>query len=285
MTAAIQVDIEQGTPEWLQLRKTKITATDAVVIMNASPWKSKMQLYKEKTSDSAPFPPNDRMLRGIELEPFARDLYSIKKGVPVHPKVMVKDFAMASLDGISECGNFVVEIKCPGEKDHSLALCGKVPDHYYPQLQHQMFICSVDKMDYFSFDGSDGVMVQVNRDDFYIEKMLEEEKKFYKCILENIEPEMDKDFYLQKEDITWQQCVNTWKGISDTIKTLEEEEQRLRKQLIFLSGGNNCRGSGVTLCKIEKKGHVDYSKIPELKGVDLDKYRKPSNDSWRISRE
>src|SRR3954468_9459359 len=112
----------QGTPEWHHLRKTKITATDAVVIMDMSPWKTRLQLYHEKLSSDIQKPANFAMQRGVDLEPIARSLFTIQTGIEVQPKVIIKNWAMASLDGISSCGKHVVEIKCPGQKDHSLAL-------------------------------------------------------------------------------------------------------------------------------------------------------------------
>lgn len=184
-------ELIQGSPEWIALRKTKITATDASVIMRVNPWKTPSKLYKEKTSD-AKIVINDRMQRGTDLEPMARSLFSIQTGIDVEPRVVIKDWAMASLDGISACGNHLVEIKCPGEKDHALALQNKIPDHYYPQLQHQMWICDVSKMIYFSFDGIDGVSVIVERDDDYIKKMVEAEKEFYFCLLNRTPPKIKK---------------------------------------------------------------------------------------------
>lgn len=229
--------------------------------------------------------PNDRMKRGIELEPFARGLYEIKKGESVQPRVLVKDFTMASLDGISACGKHVVEIKCPGERDHCQALAGKVPDHYYPQLQHQMYICGVDHMDYFSFDGADGVIVQMKRDDAYIENMIQEEKKFYQCILQKIEPEIDQDAYLQKDDERWKFYAECWKHHCKRREWLDNEEKKLRAWIMDASKEQNCKGHGISVCKIERKGNVDYAKIPELKGIDLDMYRKASTNSWRITSE
>ncbi len=176
------LDIQQGTPHWLALRKTKITATDAPIIMGASHWKTRIQLYQEKTSDVLFTSSSARMQRGIDLEPIARELFSLQTGFEVYPKVIVKDWAMASLDGISKDCRCVVEIKCPGEKDHSIAMSGKVPDHYYPQLQHQIHLSEVDEMYYFSFDGIDGVSVKVKRDDAYISKMVEEEKRFMSAL-------------------------------------------------------------------------------------------------------
>lgn len=285
MSAQPQINNEfiQGSQEWLNLRKTKITATDACVIMGSSHWKTKIQLYNEKISFSNSEFCNSAMKRGSILEPIARDLYCLKKGIDVHPKVIIKDWAMASVDGISECGKYLVEIKCPGDKDHQTAIQGKVPTHYYAQLQHQMYVCNLDKMDYFSFDGMDGIIIEVVRDTCYIEKMLDKEWEFYQCLENLTPPEPLEDDYIEKTDELWEQCCNKWKSISNKIKELEQEESELRKQLIFLSGESNAKGCGISLCQVTRKGNVDYGKIPELKNIDLEKYRKSSSTSWRIT--
>ncbi len=272
----------QGSEEWLNFRKTKITATDASVIMGASHWKTKQQLYQEKISDETQLFTNERMQRGIDLEPIARDLYCIQSGHEVFPRVIVKDWQMASLDGFSDCGKYLVEIKCPGEKDHAIALSGKVPDHYYPQLQHQMHVCGVEMMDYFSFDGNNGVIVEVFRDDEYIEKMIVEEKKFYDCLMNKTPPEPSESDYIERDDELWTSCAMKWKNLKETMKELEKEEEDLRKQLIFLAGESNTKGGGISLCQVTRKGNVDYAKIPELKNVDLEQYRKSGSTCWRI---
>ncbi len=275
----------QGTQAWLDLRKTKITATDACIIMNESKWKTRIQLYKEKISNVHNNFCTPAMQRGIDLEPLARELYSLKTGIFVEPKVIVKDWAMASLDGISECGNYLIEIKCPGQKDHEIALSGKIPSHYFPQLQHQMWVCDVEKMHYFSFDGTDGVIVEILKDPIYLERLISEELKFFEYITNKNFPESNEEDFMYRTDDIWVECSKRWKIITRSIKELQEEEEELRKQLIFLSSENNVKGNGISLCKVSRKGNVDYSKIPELKNIDLEKYRKESSSSWRITQE
>jgi putative phage-type endonuclease len=277
------IELIQGTPEWLALRKKKITATDSSIIMGVSHWKTKVQLYHEKLSNEPPMAANERMQRGIDLEPIARNLYSLQHGIEIEPKVIIKDWAMASLDGIDYSCKHIVEIKCPGEKDHAISASGKVPEHYYPQLQHQMYVCDVQQMHYFSFDGIDGITITVKRDEEYISKMIEEEKKFYQCIINEIPPEPSEGDYIERNDPIWQKCASHWAEITSQIKELEMIEEDLRKQLIFLSGESNSKGAGISLCQVQRKGNVDYANIPELKGVDLDKYRKRSINSWRIT--
>ncbi len=286
MTAELkQESIEQGTPEWHALRKTKITATDASIIMGASHWKTRIQLYHEKLSDAPATPPNERMQRGLDLEPIARDLFILNHGFICKPQVVVKDWAMASLDGIDDTGQIVVEIKCPGEKDHDIAFSGKVPDHYYPQLQHQMYVCDVQEMYYFSFDGIDGITVKVKRDDKYIAKMIEEERKFYECLINKIPPEPEEGDYIERSDSIWKNCASRWMSVTSQLKELEKEEEELRKQLVFLSGESNTKGAGISLCQVQRKGLINYSKIEALKSMDLEPYRGPSSSSWRITRE
>ena len=278
-----KIELVQGSAEWHALRKTKITATDASIIMGASHWKTRIQLYHEKLSNDPPPPPNERMQRGLDLEPVARDLFNIKTGLEMQPAILVKDWAMASLDGMDEKIGCILEIKCPGEKDHNLAIARKVPDHYFPQLQHQMYVADMDFEYYFSFDGMDGVIVEVKRDDEYIEKMIIEEKKFYDCLMNKIPPEPDEGDYIERDDNEWEQCASKWKSVTNSIKELEREQEDLRKHLILLSGESNTKGAGLSLCQIQRMGNVDYSKIPQLKGIDLDCYRKQSINSWRIT--
>jgi putative phage-type endonuclease len=277
-----RIEMEQGSAEWHALRKNKITATDAPIIMGVSPWKSRFQLYHEKLSPTKQLTINDRMQRGTELEPIARDLFNIQSGFLLVPGIVVRDWAMASLDGISDDGRTIVEIKCPGEKDHALALEGKIPDKYYPQLQHQMYVAGVNSMYYFSFDGLDGVYTLVKRDDEYIEKMIIEEKKLYDCLINKTPPEKDENDYIERDDDLWKQCASRWISINTSLRELEKEEERLRQQLILLSGESNSKGAGISLCQIKRKGNIEYSKIPQLKSVDLEIYRKPSIDSWRL---
>ena len=277
----------QGTPEWLALRKTKITATDAAVILGANPWKTRMELYLEKISkDVKPLYINEAMQRGIDLEPIARELFNLKTGWNMQPEVMLNDWAMASLDGRDADIGAIVEIKCPSNKDHTLALNGCIPDHYYPQLQHQMWIAGTSFAYYFSFDGADGVIVKVKRDEDFIQKMIEEEYRFYLCIQNKTPPEYQPGDYIERNDEIWEQVASKWKSLQANIKELEKEEEETRRQLIFLSGESNTKGAGISLCQVTRKGTVDYPTMLKQLAVEdsfVEKFRKAPTTSWRIT--
>lgn len=186
--------MEQGSLEWLALRKTKITATDAPIIMGECPWKDPLTLYREKKDPEFFSEPNERMKRGTELEPVARFYFVLDSGIMVEPRIVVKDWAMASLDGMSPCGKYIVEIKCPSKKYHYMAKKGVLPSHYIGQLQHQMWVCDIDSMYYYSFDGLEGISVHVVRNPYYVNMLIQREEIFYDCLIRGDEEKIKRVF-------------------------------------------------------------------------------------------
>jgi len=185
------MNLQQGTEAWHAFRRTRVGASDAVIIAGLSPWMTKYQLWCEKLGLIEPQPINSSMQRGMILEPVARRCYEKMTGIDVVPTIRVsKEFpwCFASLDGISLDEKTIVEIKCTNKKNHAMAKDGKIPPYYMPQVQHQIYVCGLDSCDYFSYDGSSGILVTVPRDDAYISRLIEMEKEFYNCMITFMEP-------------------------------------------------------------------------------------------------
>lgn len=181
----------QGTDEWLELRRSKITASDAAIIMGVNPWSSLDKLREEKLGLAPPKKKTAKMQRGLDLEDTAREYFTVYTGIKVEPKVIFhsqNDWMMASLDGISVDKHCIVEIKCPDPfgSSHKDAQSGMIPSIYYPQVQHQIAVANVDKAYYLSFDGDvfGGVLLEIPRNDIYIEELIEKEKAFYDSVVE-----------------------------------------------------------------------------------------------------
>jgi putative phage-type endonuclease len=182
----------QGSEDWLEWRKDKISAGIASVLMGVSPWQTLEQLYLEKVGLSQPQPKNWAMQRGLDLEPAARKAFEVYIDDDVFPELRVHrkyDWMVASLDGVSLDSSIVVEIKCPGKKDHDTALSGKIPEKYYPQLQHQIEVCGVDSMWYFSYrSDEDHVAIKVDRCQHYCAELLERASMFYAYFKHQVKP-------------------------------------------------------------------------------------------------
>ena len=177
-----QDEFIQGSLAWKSLRKTKITASDAGTIMGLNPYMDRQALLEEKCGIRPEREITYRMQRGQLLEPVALKKYEDFTGNLMVPLVKINPFInwmMASLDGISIDQDLIIEIKCTHAKNHAMARSGKIPEYYYPQIQHQLCVCDIDLCHYYSFDGVDGVVVPVFRDKDFISRMIDLEFTFY----------------------------------------------------------------------------------------------------------
>jgi putative phage-type endonuclease len=287
----------QGSQEWLDMRKNHIMASEAPIIMGLSPWRTPLQLWEEKLELKPPQQLNFAMSRGVQLEPLALAEYNKRTGNNAKPCVVFSEeieWMGASLDGLSEDQKIVLEIKCPGKKDHELAALGKIPEKYVAQLQHQLYTSGNSLLHYFSYSEESCFLIEVKRDEVFIEKMLEAEKQFWDMLnnFESPEPQkkdIEKQF-ISIDSLEWQEVAKDLKDIlaekkasEERIKQLKAREAKLKDILVAISKGENAEGCGIKLEKTSRKGTVDYSIIPELDGVDLEQYRKPDSESWKVS--
>lgn len=275
-----EIKLEQGTPEWLQWRKSKIGGSDAPAIMQISPWKSRIDLWKEKLGAKENNFSNSDTERGKILEPVARKYISGFMEIDFEPIVAEHsslEWMGASLDGISKDRKVAIEIKCPRNVQR------QVPVHYYPQLQHQMEVCELECIWFFSYvNDSVNQILFVGRDDEYIKKLTKAEKEFHDWVENFCFPPQP---YNERNDEQWLHLVSKWKEANSHLKSCQDQEEDLRNRLIQLSGGSNSMGAGIKLSKEVRKGPIDYKSIPELDKVNLDKYRKNPIECWKIIKE
>jgi putative phage-type endonuclease len=108
-------EIQQCSPEWFELRKGKMTASNAQAI-SANGKGLETYIYKlltEKYSQNTEHYTNADIERGVELEPIARDTYTIETGNEVEEVgfIEIDEFVGCSPDGlVGKDGG--IEIKC-----------------------------------------------------------------------------------------------------------------------------------------------------------------------------
>lgn len=283
----MQNTIIQGSPEWLEMRKRYIGASDAPVIMEVSPYKTKHELWEEKLGLSPEKPASPAMLYGLQTEEEARRAYEKHTGNLVFPTVVFhkeNDFMMASLDGLSLDRDIVVEIKNVCEKDHAIAKKGNVPDKYFPQTQHILECLNLETLHYFSYRSGDFALVEVQKDDKYISTMVKMETKFWDNVSNFVEPELSDRDYLQMDSEEWKKTVADWQLLDEQLKAISDKEKECRKMLIRLADEKSSIGSGLKLTKSTRKGSIDYDKIEALKDIDIEIYRKSPITAWRFTR-
>lgn len=174
------IDLQQGSDEWRKWRSQGVGASDAPVIMGENPWKGVSQLLKDKCSGRN-FQ-NEAMRRGQEMEPEARRAFEEKFQITLTPLCLQStdyEWLRASVDGMTQTYDRVIEIKC-GRKSYSQTLASqRVQDYYYGQLQHILAVTKLDEIDYWCYQpGLTPVHLCVPRNNEYIERMLIAEASF-----------------------------------------------------------------------------------------------------------
>lgn len=189
------LDLPQGTPEWLQARAGKVTASRIADVMakiksgEAAARKDyRAQIVAEILTGAQQEDGyiNAEMQWGIDQEPLARSAYEMAKdalvdqvGFILHPRI---ERAGASPDGLTDGG--LVEIKCPKTATHlQYLLAGEVPTKYQPQMLWQMACAERPWCDFVSYDPrlpSDMQLfvVRFNRDEKRITEMEAEVEAF-----------------------------------------------------------------------------------------------------------
>lgn len=284
--------MNQGSDDWLAWRQKGIGSSDAPVLMGCYDFKTPFQLYEEKTNPLSEKEKgtNWAMQRGHDLEPLARAQYELLCDIEMLPALLVHpkyQYIRASLDGYNAEANRVLEIKCPGAKDHQTALKEKrVPEKYYAQLQHQLLVTGAERVDYYSFDGTSGVLIEVYPDQDFIAQLLLRERYFWEQNVEKGTPPAltDRDYVVETDFVNLANMAE-WKHKQRQIKTLEKDCEELKAHLLTRLKHPRVRGNGVRIQKIFRKGNVDYSAVPQLEGIDLEGFRKPGTEYYSFGIE
>jgi len=281
-----EIQLDQGTPQWLSWRKTVITATDCPAIMGSSPWSTAYKCWQRKLGLVEEQKSNDAMERGKRLEPEARSQFIERYGIQMQPMVVEStefEFLGASLDGISQLGNHILEIKCGGSTLHNMAEQGIIPDYYMDQMQHQLLVTRAEKCFYYSYNGKDGICIEVLPDPEFIHRFMPKAREFWRNVAFFEPPALQNSDYKDMSDnLSFNEYSKLYQEADTSIKALEDKKEYLRKKLIELCADESCVGNGIKVMKIMMKGRIAYDEIPEIKNIDLDKYRKQSSTSWKI---
>lgn len=146
---------EQRTPEWFKMKEQTIGASEAASIFGKNAFSTETELLLKKAGYQDPAkafnPMNPYCLHGTKYEAIAQLLYSIDKNTEViefgslpHPSIKC---VSASPDGITPTG-VMLEIKVPYRRK----ITGIPPIYYWIQMQQQLQVCNLDKVDFLECD-------------------------------------------------------------------------------------------------------------------------------------
>ena len=199
--------------EWLNARMHTLGASDAAASVGLNPWKTNVQLWKEKTGKVQPEDISEKacIKFGNDAEPLIRAMFALEH--PEYTVVYVPNeiitssvfpFLSCSLDGeiiTSDSRRAVLEIKTaePMNLGSVQMWKNRIPDHYLAQVIHQLFVTDYDFVVVRAhIRQNDGAEVSHDIERFFtaeemeeqIEWLIERETKFWDCVKADIPPSM-----------------------------------------------------------------------------------------------
>lgn len=207
--AVVVADCSSLTNEqWKELRKLGIGGSDAAVIMECSPWKTKKELYYEKIGAPVLLDlDEDKWFiyeYGHAVEELVAKMFQRKTGFEVmidtrmyrHPKY---PFMQANVDRVVRLPDGRIAIlECKTTTFFNKEEWYSGPPRYYEmQCRHYMAVCNVDVVYIACLFGNtpaDFVCHRIERDLDYESDIIEAEKEFWENnVLAGIEPEYSGD--------------------------------------------------------------------------------------------
>jgi putative phage-type endonuclease len=283
------LNVEQNTPEWHELRRTHIGASDAPIIMGVSPYMTPLELWRYKLENLEPqgFQDNEILKKGHECEIIAREIFNNTYNTNLKPCVCQSDsrqYCIASLDGLDIEKNLIVEFKYVGKQDFDN---GKILQHHEPQLLHQCYVCETDRVLYVLYNDFYNTIkvIEYLRDEKKLKTLLKKEEEFYKCMTDKVPPEpTDKDFYVV-DDSELSTLIDEYKKLNEELKNLEQKQKELKDKILnheIIKSHQRVLINDTKIFEIVRRGSIDTQRLQEELKIDLEKYRKENIKYWII---
>jgi len=300
------VPLVQGSTEWLLWRMRGVTASDAAVLLDRSPYKSFWRLWAEKSgyATEVDLSLNPLVRAGKRNEAKARAAYEAKVGELILPACVESSripLLRASLDGLKS-NNEPVEIKCPSDKvwldvqangrqsrDYKLYVC---------QVQHQLLVTEA-RVGWLIFWHSEYGMLEfeIQRNDVLLRQLVQKASVLMKQVFSGQEPAKDpkRDLYFPTDDgraNDWIEQAQSYKGLQTEIDELKaklaakEEKQRTHLESLKAMMGEyfHAEYAGVMVTRYKSKGRVSNKQLlADLakRGVPVDEDRFRGQPSTR----
>lgn len=172
-------EIEQGSDEWFELRKGKLTGSHATAIgaNGAGLITYAKEIISELVGIDKEYYINSDIERGNELEPLAITSYEFTKGVEVVPVGFVENEKYKGV-GVSPDGlvgdDGGIEIKARNDIKHLSLILGETKEIPFNQIQMNLLITERKWWDFISYNPNFEKSMFVHRvypDEKYFEKL------------------------------------------------------------------------------------------------------------------
>lgn len=310
-SSAVEVSLEQRSPEWLAWRKDGITATEAVVIARGEHFgKNEEDLFNEKVGLVQPKVVSNKYIqRGVLYEDSVLAFFAANRNVSVKQsgcyQNKVLPFLKCSLDGECEINGKPtdLEVKCLAEKSFMELLeqgtSSDIYRKYWVQIQYQMLVTGYRQAFLCCALVDDDGMKKyqeffIQRDENYLRTLLTKVINFwlrvatYNSSAPLPEPKKEEVSVSANNNQELQELIAQKQEIESKLKEIQQKIDdkfiEIQKEMNEKNISKMELGFG-TYSKTEAKGSFDYKAFLAKKGVlitpeDENQFRKKSSIRW-----
>jgi len=188
----------------------------------------------------------------------------------------------------------IIEIQCPasirGNTDVNAREYLEGHYVYYEKIQFQLHCAGAEMAHFILWSETSMDSTPVSRDPHWMEENKQVLNGFLSRLLKTVSSEKLSKPYLQQREYNAEKDAE-WLGMAQQRLVLKEQLDEVNKalktinnQLTTFAKKKNCKvvGGGVQAFKVLRKGAIQYAKIPELKDINRDKYRKKDSEYWNV---
>jgi putative phage-type endonuclease len=277
-----------------QKRIGRITGSAVGAILGLSPWQSADNVLRGmvRAWNGAPteWAGSIATEYGHTHEPLAKMDFLARTGEliedcgfmthPLHPWLGATPDGLVGLDGVAE-------IKCPfglrNDPEPQFKTALDQP-HYFAQMQIEMYCAGRELCHFYQWSEHGDAYEIVRISEYWLFDNLPRLKAFHDRYMAELYNPAHIDPLLQ--EIGGEQAaalLAEWDECKVSIDAAEASKKEILTALVALSGEKDADICGRKLTRVERKGNVDYAKIPALQGLDLEQYRKAGGEYWRLS--
>ncbi|WP_427551965.1 YqaJ viral recombinase family protein (plasmid) [Methylomonas sp. MS20] len=303
------VDIAQRSDAWRRWRSQGVTASEAAIILNRSPYKTPWRLWAERVGIvlEANLDHHPLVRRGRELESQAAQWFETTLDellLPLCGECDQYPLIRASFDGMTGNGE-PVEIKCPHPSTYQTVVREREQSAayqlYWVQVQQQLLVADA-KRGYLCFylDDQHVKVFDIARDDAFLVALINATITFYGWVMTKKEPPKDlqRDLYLPQGDAEtqWRQLAAEYRARQKKLEALKAEAIQLAELqakteaewVAQMADYVIAEHSGVRVCRSVSQGGIDYraaltALLPQLTEAELAPYRKAPASRVRVT--
>lgn len=187
-----------NTPEWKELRRTGLGASDSAVAVGLSPWRTPIELWGEKVFGFEQ-EQTRAMLMGKLLEPVVATLFQIETGLQFRPQPGMYrhseiDWLLATPDALIADGR-LAEFKTTTSRNDGYGEEGtdQVPMDVLCQVHQQMAVTGAPAVviAVLVLDTRELKQYVVERHTKFVDGLIAKESKFWDCVTLRVPPPVD----------------------------------------------------------------------------------------------